>query len=504
MFRFLILFAFVAVRAEKPVLEALYPAGGAPGTTNVVAIAGKTEPWPPKVWLQGGGVEFIAQTNKGSFEARISADAAPGPRLVRLFNEEGSSDPQFFVVGSGPEISDAEPNDHFEKPQKVEALPGAINGRLDKNGDVDSFLISLKAGQWLDARLDSYRMMRSIDAVLRLVDGAGRQLAFNHDFGTLDPRLTWQAGSDQEVVLQVFGFSYPADSSVHLRGGPSAVYRLLIATSEAPPVDLHASCNEAEPNNSRAEAQNVPVPGSIDGLISESTDSDRFCFAVEKGQWFEFSVSAAAQGSPLDALLRIENAEGKELAANDDFEGTQDPKIEWSAPEDGTFFLEISSLTHRGGPSYRYTLRARHLHPGFEASAAAQAVELKAGETNTLALNVKMLRGYTNQLTIAVTNLPPGVSALPIEVPVKGGDLSVQLKAETNAPAASVPIGVQIRDGTNTTAVPFFLVSRSSNNGVPGGYSSLLLDSLDTIWLTVVPPPPPPAAEAAPETVAGK
>ena len=75
----------------------------------------------------------------------------------------------------------------------IGTVPVTINGRLDKNGDVDSFAIALKAGEWLDARLVSYELMGKLDGVLRLVDGKGYQLEWNHDFATLDPRLQWQA-----------------------------------------------------------------------------------------------------------------------------------------------------------------------------------------------------------------------------------------------------------------------------------------------------------------------
>ena len=91
-----------------------------------------------------------------------------------------------------------------------------------------------------------------------------------------------------------------------------------------------------------------------------------------------------------------------------------------------------------------------------------------------------------------------------MEIPGKGGDIAIPLKVEPSAPAASLPITIQIRDGTNTTSVPFSLVSRSTNNGVPGGYTSLLIESTDAIWLTVHPRPPEPAPTPPEETVAGK
>ena len=43
--------AVLRLSAEAPTVEHLFPAGLTRGSTNVVTIAGKFEPWPPKVWV---------------------------------------------------------------------------------------------------------------------------------------------------------------------------------------------------------------------------------------------------------------------------------------------------------------------------------------------------------------------------------------------------------------------------------------------------------------------
>src|SRR4030095_4427626 len=139
-------------------------------------------------------------TNIGRFQAQIADDAILGPRLVRLFNDAGASAPRIFVVGQGPESAEVEPNNHFKSAQAVSNMPVTINGRLDKNGDVDAFGLKLREGEWLDARVDAYTLMSEVDAVLRLVTSTGEPLAWNHDFITLDPRLVWRSPAEQTVV----------------------------------------------------------------------------------------------------------------------------------------------------------------------------------------------------------------------------------------------------------------------------------------------------------------
>src|SRR5947208_548355 len=74
------------LHAETPSLDYLFPAGGRQGTTNTIAIGGKYDPWPAKVWIDCPGVQFDPQTNKGAFKVSIGTNAPEGPHLVRLFN----------------------------------------------------------------------------------------------------------------------------------------------------------------------------------------------------------------------------------------------------------------------------------------------------------------------------------------------------------------------------------------------------------------------------------
>ncbi|MCI0746651.1 MAG: hypothetical protein L0Y58_14720, partial [Verrucomicrobia subdivision 3 bacterium] len=82
--------------------------------------------------------------------------------------------------------------------------------------------------------------------------------------------------------------------------------------------------------------------------------------------------------------------------------------------------------------------------------------------------------------------------------PSGGGDMTIQLVATTNAPAFQGPLRLVITDAQTSEerVVPFRLTSRTEDNGVPGGYSDLLIDAIDHVWLTVRPKPEP-SKEAA-------
>jgi hypothetical protein len=474
---------------EKPVLEHIFPAGASRGSTNVLTLFGKFENWPPKIWTSGSGVEFSFPTNKGKLNAIVSTNAPVRACLLRLYNEGGASEPCIFVVGDGPEIAEAEPNDNFSSPQSVTNLPVTINGRLEKRGDVDSYRIHVRAGEWLDARIDSYTLMSQVDAVLRLTDEHGYQIAWNHDFATLDPRLIWRSPRDQEVVLQVFGFVYPANSEIQLTGGPGGVYRLHVNREASPPPDVFLPLSEHEPNNSRTNAATLSIPGTVAGTICPAGDEDRFRLKVKKDEIIEARTESAALGSQLDSWLKLEDSKGKELARDDDANNSPDPRLEWKAPADGEYFLVIGSVTHQGDEDFRYRLKVTSVSPAYTATLAANELVLSPGSTNTLKFNLKRLRNFTNELTAGIKSLPAGVTIGTASVPAKDGEGSLQLITATNAPAFSAPVEVVLHDKTANAdrPIPFELVSRSENNGVPGGYTSLLVESLPHLWLSILP-----------------
>lgn len=477
-----------------PVLEHLHPALVALGTTNTVSISGKFDSWPVNAWIEGQGVSIVAQTNKGKFTVQAEPGALIGPRLVRVFNAAGASEPRMLVIGGGPIEPEQEPNNAFGSPRSTTHLPTTITGRLDQNGDVDSFAVTVEAGQWLDARLEAYVLMSKVDPVLRLVTTNGLQLAWNHDTFALDPRLVWRAPARQTVVVQVFGFRYPADASIQLAGGESAVYLLHLNASTEPPRTDWGTTAEHEPNGTAATTETVALPLALAGTVESAGDEDRFRWVAAKDNFYEARVEAAALGSPLDAVLRIEDAAGKELTANDDTEGSSDPRLTWRAPQDGTNVVVVASAVKRGGPEYRYRLTLVRGEPGFRGTTTGSATLVVAGATNEWKIAVRRRNGHTNELQAVVRGLPAGMNAASVTAPAGDGEVTLKLVAAKEAAAFNGPIGIVLRDTRTEREEPvqFESVSRGENNGVPQGWSRLLVERTSALWLTVQPAAPSP------------
>jgi hypothetical protein len=465
-----------------------------------------TAPFSGAVTMDTVGSSFdtlLAVYTGGSVNALTAIasnnDLSAGVSQSRVsFSAVGGTTYQIAVDGLNAAIGNvtfnwllAPPNDHFAKPQRVEKWPATINGRLDKAGDVDSFAVTLQRGQTLQARLEAYTLASKMDGLLRLVTTNGLQLAWNHDFATLDPQLTWAAPEDGLVVVQVMGFRFPADADVRLTGGDGCVYRLHLGMEESAPTTPLATGLEIEPNDSLTNAQPAPLPISLRGSISPAGDEDRFVFEANKDDYVEADVAAAALGSPLDAWLRIEETGGKELVRSDDANGSRDPQVEWKAPASGKFVLAVGSLVRNPGTNAFYQLSVRSLLPDFKATLGAAAYRVTAGLTNDLKISINRLRGFDHKLSVAARGLPDGVLCDVVDVPEKGGEVTLKLRADDAARPSSQPFQLLVRDSSCEAerVIAAQLTGSSTDNGVPGGYTALLVDSIDQLWLTVLPKP---------------
>jgi hypothetical protein len=115
---------------------------------------------------------------------------------------------------------------------------------------------------------------------------------------------------------------------------------------------------EKEPNNGYREAQPLTLPAIVDGAISAPQDVDVFRIEGKAGQKLVAEVLADRHGSALDGILTLADARGAILTTNDDAVGA-DPKIEFTLPRDGVYYLSLIDAHDQGGPAHVYRLVVR-------------------------------------------------------------------------------------------------------------------------------------------------
>jgi hypothetical protein len=111
------------------------------------------------------------------------------------------------------------------------------------------------------------------------------------------------------------------------------------------------------------EELRVTPPCTMNGQIAAG-EVNRYRFQATKGQRLVISVKArelvpyVPDGVPgwFQAVLRLCDANGKELAYNDDFRFHPDPVIYFEVPEDGEYVLTINEALYRGRESFTYRI----------------------------------------------------------------------------------------------------------------------------------------------------
>ncbi|HWB09357.1 MAG TPA: PPC domain-containing protein [Pirellulales bacterium] len=135
---------------------------------------------------------------------------------------------------------------------------------------------------------------------------------------------------------------------------------------------------EKEPNDDRAKAQAVPLNSAVAGT-TDGNGQDLFRFAARQGQRVTIDCQAGKLDSEVDACLAIIASDGAVLATSSDYHG-RDPLVDFLAPADGEYFVEVHDLSYRGGFPYRVLICDQpHVENVFpRAVEAGKSIELVA------------------------------------------------------------------------------------------------------------------------------
>ena len=101
----------------------------------------------------------------------------------------------------------------------------------------------------------------------------------------------------------------------------------------------------------------VTLPLNIWGALDPMGDADAFDFEAKAGQTIIFDVAAKNLGSKANAVLTLSDANGKVLASNNDFDGT-DPLLAYTFAADGRHTIRVHDLMLGGSVDHFYRLSA--------------------------------------------------------------------------------------------------------------------------------------------------
>jgi len=264
------------------------------------------------------------------------------------------------------------------------------------------------------------------------------------------------AGPQRSVKLKV---TAAPDAAVGVREfrllsnlGLSSVGQLLVVDDVV--------ITETGDNGTRAKANPVSVPSTVCGKIEIAEDVDFFKVRAEAGQTLTFEVYGARIQDKIhdlqkhaDPMLTLFDAEGRELAANDDYYFA-DPLLSHTFKDAGDCFIQVRDSKYDGDPRWVYALRitnkpyVAHVYPA--AGNPGQEIEVEpVGSAKLLQPKIKLRVPETVGVHAVQLDVGPGkanptafiVSALPQILEQEPNDSPEQ------AQRVAVPGGINGRIG---------------------------------------------------------
>ena len=156
-------------------------------------------------------------------EVTLPATSVPGFGLYRQDSKGSSPYPNSFRLTTLSNVIEKEPNDDQAHSTPFTA-PMAINGVIDKPGDVDHYVFPGKKGLTYDFRLYGRQIRSPIDSVMYLGKRNAGAAVGNDDSTGPDSYFRFTCPEDAEYVVWVLD---------HLgKGGPDYVYRVEVTPVE--------------------------------------------------------------------------------------------------------------------------------------------------------------------------------------------------------------------------------------------------------------------------------
>lgn len=432
--------------------------------SSTIRAEGKLPEWPVEVWCDRGDVTVTAGEEKGELTIEVGDDAAPGVAWIRLAGSKSASTLRPILLEPSPVAVEAEPNDGPLKPQPV-SHPVVVTGRLEKRGDVDSYLVSLTAGDTLIASLVANQVLKSpMDGVLQIADQKGNVLAQADDDRGLDPQLVYHTEIDRQVIVRLFAFPETATSSIGFAGNASFVYALRLTTGtfldHVEPIVTGTELDQVQPigwnlaekiewnrpatgglsvptwsiagglgvgplpsldpdainvrsspdDESPVEAESVPFV--FTGRATTEAQIDRVVFDVTGGTKYRVRSYARKLGYLYDPVVRVVDADGNTIAEKDDLSRTDfDASLEFTVKEGSRVELHVLDAVDGVGPRHAFGVHVDEAKPSVTLNVAADHFALAAGESLEIPVSVNRDGGFAQRLSIRAQGLPDGVEA---------------------------------------------------------------------------------------------
>ena len=249
-------------------------------------------------------------------DRRLLSAAISASSLLGRFGGGGSPVGNFPNAISGTSVPSSDSDDRVSRAHDMSS-EFTTEHSIGYSMDVDIFKFKARAGHRYTFDVDRPGSS-TLDSVLRLFDASGREMAINDDGAGAGETLTAESFIDltftasNTYFVGISGANNDSYSPVTGSGdiiGSTGRYKLIAKRYVNP-----------DGNDTFANAMGIGKTDSKIKSISGAHDVDMFRLTASAGQTVFFDVSAdfANPSQPLDSHLRLFNANGEEIASNDD------------------------------------------------------------------------------------------------------------------------------------------------------------------------------------------
>jgi Bacterial pre-peptidase C-terminal domain len=457
----------------------------------------------PRTKARGGG----RRRGSAQVRARlqVASDAPLGPRELRVATPQGVSSVGLVVVVDGSVVSETASADTAnDRPRSANmmTLPCVVSGRIGKAEDVDWYAFELAKGQHVGFEIWGNRLENKIhdlqthlDPILSLHDSTGRELAAADNNRYADPLLTFQAPAAGTYFLQVRDTTYagnpawayallaataplatsayplavnPGTKTLLELHGPGTIAANKVSFAVAPdlqpgphlfslsqpspgsfpfplvvtplPITLESTDAPAAGNS----ASPITLPAALCGRLAERGDRDGYNINAHKNTIYTFEAMARRAGSECDPVLRLLDSKGAVVTEVDDSPGMgKDARIEWKAPSDGIYTVQIADLHDRGGDALTYVILAEQANPDFSVTCDPDMINVGPGGRVPLFVRLARRQGFAGAVRLDLQNLPPGVTASPLVIPPSMTEGVIVIEAVAGASRESLLLALK-------------------------------------------------------------
>jgi hypothetical protein len=130
--------------------------------------------------------------------------------------------------------------------------------------------------------------------------------------------------------------------------------------------------------------------------------------------------------------------QGGLVAESDDTRGlAKDLRLDWRAPADGIYRLQVADLHDRGGPAFGYVLTTELARPDFALTCDPDKINVGPDGRVPVFVRVARRHGFAGPVSLGWQGLPAGVSTSPLTIEPAMNEGVIVVSAVPAAPRAA-------------------------------------------------------------------